>query len=413
MDSLFLLVLLALSGVFSGSETAYFSLRRTELAQMRDRGVAGRRVRALIDRSAELLAALLIGNLLVNIAASVVTTGICLRFFGTEGLAVAIPGATLALLLIGEITPKLLALRARVGVALFVQGPLSVWMLVVRPVQTLIGPPLRWLVHALPFERTGTSALTVQELQTACDLAVEEGALGEMEGRFLARLLGLRSLAVREIMTPRPDVVTLEAEWDRERILAEARSAGYNRYPVVVPERDMPVGLFHLKDLLRAHAAVRPLRDDLRALIFVPESKDAASLLTEMRTGGIHLAAVVDEHGDFTGIVTLADCLRALIGPVGDVGAAGADVIQIGAHRWVLSGGVDLRGLREGVGLDLPPSRNYVTLAGYLMARLGRIPVPGDRVSHDGWRLTVLEMSGHRVARVLAAGAPPAPEEKS
>jgi CBS domain containing-hemolysin-like protein len=214
-------------------------------------------------------------------------------------------------------------------------------------------------------------------------------------------------------MTPRPDVVTLETDWDRSRILAAAREAGYNRYPVMSAGREQPIGFFHLKDLLRLPTEARPLNQNLRSLIFVPESKDAASLLTEMRTGGTHLAAVVDEHGDFTGIVSLADCLQALIGPVGDVGTAGGDVVQIGARRWVLSGRLDLRAVRENIGLELPPSRNYVTIAGFVMASLGRIPAAGDRVSYGGWRLTVLEMDDHSLSRLLvvapghgAGGAP-------
>jgi CBS domain containing-hemolysin-like protein len=293
------------------------------------------------------------------------------------------------------------------------QAPLTIWVLLTRPLLAVIGPAVQFLLRVVPLERTGSRPLTAPELQSACDLAVDEGALGETEGRFLGRLLGLRTLAVREIMTPRPDVETLDGAWNRDEILAAARRAGYNRYPVVRPDHDKPVGFFHLKDLLGAGADERPLDAHIRPLIFVPESKDAASLMNEMRTGGTHLAAVVDEHGDFAGIVTLADCLQALIGPVGDVGGAGGDVVQIAPRRWVLAGRLDLRALRESTGLDVPASRNYVTLAGFLMARLGRIPVPGDRVVHGGWRLTVLEMTGHRVERVLASGSRRTAEEPS
>ncbi|MFO7654450.1 MAG: hemolysin family protein [Candidatus Krumholzibacteriia bacterium] len=412
MDLPLLFVLLVLSASFSGSETAFFSLRRSELAALAGRGAAGRRVTALLARPSDLLSAILIGNLVVNVAASVVATTLALSVFGSNGLAVAVPAVTLALLLFGEITPKLLALRAKSRVALVAQAPLTLWILITRPLLWVISPLTHWLVRALPLERTGSRLLTVPELQTACDLAVEEGTLGETEGRFLARLLGLRTLAVREIMTPRPDVEMLDAGWGRGQVLSAARRAGFNRYPVAGSEGDMPVGFVHLKDLLGAsdHAPVSEL---VRPLIFAPESKDAASLLTEMRTGGVHLAAVIDEHGDFTGIVTLADCLQALIGPVADVGSVGSDAVQIGPRRWVLAGWLDLRALREIAGIELPPSRNYVTLAGFVMARLGRIPAPGDRVLLGGWRFTVLEMEANRVGRVLAAVARNGREETS
>ena len=132
----------------------------------------------------------------------------------------------------------------------------------------------------------------------------------------------------------------------------------------------------------------------------MPESKDVAALLTEMRGGGAHLAAVVDEHGDFTGIVTMADCLQALLGPVADSAKRDAEIIPLGGDRWVISGRTDLRELEETCGLHLPRSRDYVTVAGFLMAKLGRVPTPGDRVTLPRARLSVLEMTGHRVDRI-------------
>ena len=112
------------------------------------------------------------------------------------------------------------------------------------------------------------------------------------------------------------------------------------------------------------------------------------------------MAAVVDEHGDFTGIVTMADCLQALLGPVADAASRDPDVIPLGEGRWVVSGRTDLRALEESCGVRLPPSRDYVTVAGFLMTSLGRVLVPGDRVTLPEARLTVLEMQGHRVERI-------------
>jgi CBS domain containing-hemolysin-like protein len=230
---------------------------------------------------------------------------------------------------------------------------------------------------------------------------VERGTLSQTEGRFLARLLLLQQLAVHQIMTPRPEVVTLSIAWNREQILATARQVGFNRYPVVERERAQPCGLFHLKDLLR-QPDVYQLRDqDLRELMYVPESKDVAALLTEMRTGGTHLAAVVDEHGDFTGIVTLADCLRALMGPPGGGDSrADPEIFQLGPQLWVIGGRLDLRQLNEACGVALPTSRDYVTVAGFVMARLGRIPRPGDQVAQADARLTVLEMTDNKIVRL-------------
>ena len=400
LDLILLVVLLLLSAAFSGTETAFFSLGVADLARLRGGDNVGRRIVDLIERSHDLLSALLIGNLLVNTAAGVVTTAICLNWFGAGGVAVAIPVATIALLLFGEITPKMLALRFREPVARVAQAPLRLWLWLIRPVIAVITWAMESLLRALPYDRSGTRSLTTAELQTACDLAVADGTLSETEGRSLARLLLLEDLEVHRIMTPRTEVVTLRSDRSLRQVLATARRAGYNRYPVTDAETGKPVGLFHLKDLLSyAEVPARPVATGLRRLLFVPESKDVAGLLGEMRGGDTHLAAVVDEHGDFTGIVTMADCLQALMGPVADTGAE-AEFILLGEGRWVIAGRTGLQEFRENCGIQLPESHDYVTVAGFMMARLGRVLQPGDRITLPRVRLTALDMTGHRVDRI-------------
>jgi len=399
LDLLLLIILLVLSAAFSGSETAFFSLGKGELARMEKEGTrAGRRVIAMLGRANHLLSGLLIGNLMVNIGASVVATSLCLKWFGPGGLVVAVPATTLALLLLGEITPKMLALRFRQKVSLVAQAPLGLWMFFTGPLLWAIGGLVRLLVESLPFDRTGSRNLTTGELQIACDMAVEEGTLTETEGRSLARLLQLQDLEVVQIMTPRTSVVALRRDMPLRQVLGAARRAGFNRYPVLDVEGGRPVGLFHLKDLLnRDTGSPHPLKEDLREILFVPESKDVAALLSDMGAGRTHLAAVVDEHGDFTGIVTLADCLQALMGPVADAKDRSQEIIPLGDGRWIISGRTDLRELEENCGISLPPSRDYVTVAGFMMTRLGRVLQPGDKVTLPVARLSVLEVTGLRV----------------
>ncbi len=392
-----LIVLLALSALFSGSETAFFSLSHAEVANLRRRGASGRGAATLAERPNDLLAALLIGNIIVNTAIGVLTTATCLDLFGPAGLAIAVPAATVLLLIAGEITPKLVALGRRQQLVVLVQAPLRIWVALISPVVRLLTRTLEAGLRRIPAERTGSRPLATEELQTACDLAVEDATLTLTEGRSLARLLTLRDLEVRQIMVPRPDVVTLDTGWDRRRILEAVRKAGYNRFPVMGTDSNHPVGLFHVKDLLNRPGVTHPLAGPLRPLPVVPESKDVAALLAEMRTGAGHMAAVVDEHGDFAGIVTLADCLQALIGRVGDVASRRPLVVPMGAGRWVVGGRLDLRALSEATGIELPPSRDYVTVAGFVMARLGRVPSPGDRVILGDANLDVLVMQGNRI----------------
>ncbi|MCP4574320.1 MAG: HlyC/CorC family transporter [bacterium] len=394
MEFLLLFALLGLSASFSGLETAYFALGAAELARLEAAGGRGSRVVELLRRSHDLLSALLVGNLLVNTAASVVATSLCVRAFGAGGVVLAVPAATLALLLLGEITPKMIALRNRRPIALAGWAPLRLWVLLNRPVLALLGRLVDGVLALIPAEGTGNRPLRADELEAACDLAVADGTLSETEGRSLARLLRLGDLDAAEIMTPRTEVVAVRQDAGRQEILDAARAAGFNRYPILPAEGDLPVGFLHLKDLLEGGAG------GMRDLPFIPESKNAASLLAEMRSGGVHLAAVVDEHGDFTGIVTMADCLQALIGPVADSARHDAEVVPLGEGRWVIDGRTALRELEEACGLRLPVGADYVTVAGFLMAQLGRVLQPGDRVTLPEARLTVLEMTDHRVDRI-------------
>ncbi|HOX25054.1 MAG TPA: hemolysin family protein [Candidatus Krumholzibacteria bacterium] len=406
MEFLLLCLLLLLSATFSASETAFFALTATERSQLRQRGGAAHHAALLIERHAnDLLSAILLGNLVVNVAAGAVATSICLREFGPNGLAVAVPAATLLILMAAEITPKLIALRGRQRLAVALQAPLRAWVTVTSPVVRRITTAVERVLRRVPWERTGSRPFTTLELQTACSLAAEDGALTETEGNFLARLLQLEDLEVKHVMTPRPDVVALERGWGRARILAVIRRARFNRFPVVDAAGAMPGGLFHTKDLL-TNTDRQPLQGALRPLLYVPESKDVAAVLAEMRSGAGHLAAVVDEHGDFTGIVTLADCLQALIGRVGDPSEGRLGTLALGPGRWLVDGGLDLRELHEATGLELPPSRDYVTVAGFVMARLGRIPAVDDRVPVGEAALTVVAMQGRRVASLRVERPP-------
>ncbi len=402
LEYVLLLILLLVSAAFSGAETALFSLRRNEIAKLKsDGGAAGAQVVRLLVKEQDLLSALLIGNLLVNSAASVAATSLILAQTGPKGVAVAVPIITLGLLLFGEITPKLIALNKRQQVAQVVQRPLRYWLVITRPLLSVVAVIVKMVVGAFPWPRTGSQPLSGRELQTACELAVEDGSLSETEGRSLARLLELGELEVVHIMTPRTEVVTLRRDMSLKQVLATARRAGFNRYPVIAGEGSPPEGFFHLKDLLTSQPdAEYPLGEDLRELLYVPESKDVAALLAEMRKGATHLVAVVDEHGDFTGIVTMADCLHALLGPVAEPTGHDQEVVAMGKGLWVVQGRIDTRDFEEACGVSLPASRDYVTVAGFIMAQLGRVPAVGDEVDFAGVCLKVLAMTDHRVDQV-------------
>jgi len=397
LEFLILAVLLGLSAVFSGTETAYFSLSETDRASLADRR-GGSRVASHLGDTPRLLAALLIGNLTVNIVATVVATSLAVDRLGTGGVMLAVPVMTISLLMIGEITPKMLALRSPLSFALLMRIPLGFWLALTRPLLIVVSRSTEAMLSRLPADRPGSRSLTSDELADAALLAVDRALLTETEGRFLARLVVMDTLEVREIMTPRPAVVAVAPNLDRRGIIELARSCGLNRYPVMGDDDPRPIGVLHLKDLLDDSIQDEALR---REPVFVPETKSVARLLREMKVGTSHMAFVVDEHGDFVGLVTLEDCLEALTGPWSDESdRSDADLMPVADGNWVVEGLVDIRRLNEVIGGRLEPTLYAVTLGGYVLSTLGRIPQRGDRMTADGFRFTVLAMDGHRVARV-------------
>ena len=397
LDILLLAVLLVLSASFSGTETAYFSLSETDRASLPERR-GGHRVALLLGDPSRLLAALLIGNLLINIVASVVAASLALERFGTGGVVVAVPLMTVLLLLIGEITPKMLALRSPLSLALAMRIPLGFWLTLMRPLLALVSWSTVAMLARLPADRPGSRHLTPEELAAAASLAMAEASLTETEGRFLARLLVMDTLEVLEIMTPRPAVVAMDPGLDRRGILELAERSGFNRYPVMGEHDLRPVAVMHLKDLLDSESHSGSLRHQP---MFVPETKSVATLLREMKVGTSHMAFVVDEHGDYVGLVTLEDCLEAMTGAWADESdRADGDILPVAIGNWVVNGLVDLRHLNEVTGGKLEPTRDAVTLGGYVLAALGKIPQRGDRFTADGFRFTVLDMESHRVARI-------------
>ncbi|WP_433056341.1 hemolysin family protein [Dactylosporangium sp. CS-033363] len=201
---------------------------------------------------------------------------------------------------------------------------------------------------------------------------------------------------VREVMVPRTEVVFLDAALTVEGALEEVRTARHSRFPVIDGDPDDVLGFVHLRDLtLAADGPAAPLRGLTREVKRLPASKRVLAALSEMRREGHHLAVVVDEYGGTAGIVTLEDLIEELVGEIHDE----YDAPPVPPRVDEVDGRLNLAGLADRIGLTLPAGP-YETVAGFLMARLGRVPAVGDQVRHDGWHLQVSTVEGRRVASV-------------
>jgi putative hemolysin len=256
----------------------------------------------------------------------------------------------------------------------------------------------------------GTDPLPFHSLEDLKDIAEEAGRQGIVRDDIVAGAVEFHERDVREIMTPRPRIAALRAEATLDEAVRLIRETGHSRYPVYEGQLDNVIGFVYARDVYDAALAGvdAPLPSLARPALSVPAGKPATALLQQMRTQGVHVALVVDEHGSLEGLATLEDLVEVIVGEIHDEHRVPMPLVKdLGEGSFEVEGSVRLHELDTDHGLDLPESTSYVTLAGLVLERLGHIPQPGQRVDVPPYRLTVLALEGRRVARIRVEPLPP------
>lgn len=398
----FLLVgLLLLSGFFSGSETALFALTDLELEQLRGRGRRERQAVDLALNPGRTLVTVLLANMIVNTVVSVLVASVALQAVGPAGLAVAIPVATILLLLFGEIVPKTLGLRRSRTLAVAAAPILTALSFVLGPVRHA----LERLASMVTRGRQGPAPLRREELTTLVDVAREEGDLTRFEGRVLRRILNFGDLPIGRCMTPRVEMVAISADSTLDEALAVFEESGRSRLPVVGEGLDDVVGVLLQKDIATQDGPTDALRarDLARPPVHEPETLPAAELFRRFQRGRFHMAIVVGEHGGVEGIVTLEDLLEELIGDIRDESdELGGALEPVGDGTWRGDATLEIVDVADTLDVERLPNDDddAVTLSGLLQNELGRIPRKGDEIVWGTWRVRVLSASPNRARLV-------------
>jgi putative hemolysin len=263
---------------------------------------------------------------------------------------------------------------------------------------------LRWVTRRLGVHHTaGRESITEAELR---DLVAANTVLDREERRLIAEVLAAGTRSVRELIVPRTEVLFLDARLTVADAVGLVRDARHSRFPVIDGSSDDVIGFVHLRDLtIRPAVDGAPtLRELARDVKRLPASKRVLAALSEMRREGHHLAVVIDEYGGTAGIVTLEDLIEELVGDIHDEYDAAPEPLPEGSAPSEVDGLLNLADFAERTGCVLPTGP-YETLGGFLMARLGRLPLVGDEVRVEGWRLAVRVLDGRRVARVALTKA--------
>jgi gliding motility-associated protein GldE len=415
-----LLLLLASSALFSGSEVALFSIKastRVALAAGKDR--AGRRVARLLEKPREVLVTILILNTFANvmaaIIAAVVTAQAASTFQWSTTLTVAIEVVvlTFVILVVSEITPKLLATRNPQIFAKRVGGLLFVLHRLLRPVSRSLAGMTAGIHSGLT---PSARRISGEDVKTMAEIGEAHGTIEHEERELIHSIVEFGETSVREIMVSRLDIQAIPVTATLQEALEIVRSSGHSRLPLYVDHLDNILGVVHAKDLLPylsdTDEAVRiDLTRIARRPVFVPPGKKLDDLLREFQSRKTHIAIVVDEYGGTAGLVTLEDVLEEIVGDIRDEHDEDEETYAERLDDWSYrcDARLNLDDLGELLGVELAAEEfDFETLGGLIFHLSGSVPSAGDVLEYEGIRLTVESVETNRIGEVLVRQLPEA-----
>ncbi|MGQ9688108.1 MAG: hemolysin family protein [Desulfobaccales bacterium] len=395
--------LLILYGFFAISETSLFALSpldRLRLKQRRPR--RGKLVEDLLSHSHRLLISLILGLESITILASIVATSLALSLWGDQGKWLALVVMSPSLLLLGEIIPKSLAFTYPTRLAPLV-APLVRWVIVLlSPLRVLVLQLSRGILVTLGFRPDlQVPAVQPDDFVRMVEESHRGGMIAALERDFIQNLLHFGEVLVGQIMVPRPDIFSLPVDLPPPQMIKAVKRSRYSRVPIYEDTPGNVLGILHAKELLYlcARRACTPemIRRILRPPHYVPETKKAFDLLTELQAQRLRLTLVVDEYGSLVGLITVEDLLEELCGEIPqEFRVEEKPLRQLAPDRWQVKATLALEDLEEALGFKFPPCE-CDTVGGFVFDLFGELPREGDTVSHDSLQFTVLKMKGTRI----------------
>ncbi|MCU4752410.1 hemolysin family protein [Halobacteria archaeon AArc-curdl1] len=401
------LVLIALSGFFSSSEIAMFSLPKHRVEGMVEDEVPGaERVKALKEDPHRLLVTILVGNNIVNIAmSSIATAVISIHLGGLYGVIFATFGITAIVLLFGESAPKSYAVENTETWSVRIAKPLKATEYMLYPLVVLFDYLTR-MVNKV----TGSSGaietpyVTRDEIQEMIESGEREGVLEEEEHEMLTRIFRFNKTIVKEVMTPRLDMTAVPRDAGIDEAIETSIQSGHARLPIYEGSLDNVQGVVHIRDLVRdlnyGESADITIDDVIRPTLHVPESKNVDELLREMRENRMHMAIVIDEFGTTEGLVTMEDLVEEIVGEILE-GGEEEPIEHLDENTVVVRGEVNIEEVNEALDIELPEGEEFETIAGFIFNRAGRLVEEGEEMHYgeDAVDITVEEVENTRIMK--------------
>ena len=408
LKTLIFIFFIFISAFFSAAETAFTAINRIKLRSIiEDKKKQAKHIEFLLLHPKKLLTAILIGNNLANIAATTFATAFFIDLFRSLGItnAAAILSiitvlVTFILLVFGEITPKTLAMKNPSKWAFNISSVIYYIYLIEFPFIWLFYSITKALSSLLGIPTSQSSQLSEEEIKLLIQLGQEEGILEKEEQKMLHGVINVFDKVVREIMTPRTDMVCLERSSSIAEAIDVIRSKGHSRIPIYEEKIDNIVGFVYAKDLLYANLANQSnlLHNFMREAIFIPETKQIQSLLQLMRKKKFHLSIVVDEHGGVAGLVTMEDIIEEIVGEIQDeYDNEKLSIKKLTSSRFIIDAGVRVEELSETLGFAFPEDEDYDTVAGFILAQIGSFPKKNDKISYEHFDFIVRDIKNRRI----------------
>ncbi|MBJ6762088.1 HlyC/CorC family transporter [Myxococcaceae bacterium JPH2] len=433
------ILLVFANGFFVATEFAIVKVRATRLQSLVDEGTpgAGMALRMVQELDKYLsatqfgitLASLGLGwlgepafaKLLEPLLVPLVPEGARETLAHSAAVVIAFSIITFLHIVLGELAPKSLAIQRAESTTLAVALPMRAFYFLFYPAISLLNGLAAWVLRVFGLHSASEShdAHNEDELRVILHSSAQAGAITTARAELLERALEMAEKTARQVMVPRNQVKFLDVEEPLERNIADARAAGHTWLPVCRGNLDEVEGVVNVKDLffLLSRGELRSLSQAQRPVLFVPENVTLEQLLAEFRRRKRQTALVVDEHGGTSGLVTIADVVAEVVGDVAELGRRVEEVRALPGGRFELPGTAQLDDLEEQLDVTFDLSEDekgeVTTIAGYLMAKLGRVPEKGDSLKLDMWRIQVEDVEGPRVVRVTvgpqAKATPPPP----
>lgn len=398
-------LLMLLSGFFSSSETSLFSLNDLNLEQMRhnDNPRIGL-IERMLSEPRRLIVTILIGNEFVNVAASVISAAIVIDLLGAGNKLVNLFIMVPILLLVGEITPKTLAIRNNVAFATVQSRPIDLFAKMITPLRWIVRLVAEWFTTLIVGRELDRASIVTRDMVRTLALeAVGDGVLDQNEARYIEQIFDFGNRTVEDLMTPRSNVFFLAADMPFEDMVDELKRTRHTKVPIYLEHRDAIQGILHARDLLAADYEVlkqqpEQLLEILREPYFVPETKSASDLFHSFRKRRLSVALAVDEYGGVTGLVSMEDLLECIFGDIPSPSERftrkSVAVTDDGTTR--ISGALSTAQFNRELGADLDENE-FETVGGRILHELGELPVEGTAITLGDFVFTVDTVQANRL----------------